>query len=196
MFGFVRGIRESIDSFVGSRDQKWEIINSPNVKAIRLMFLTCLGWRDGTKTRLKPQIWDNLQSASSGPLILFSSFSVVIPSEPLAVSVSFVNESAAVTTWSSPAVTGAQTHVLYDVECEKSCEYYGKDCDDEMCDGDSHAMKKKGLNMTNVIITNLPSFVKYTCKIGAKNRVSEVAEKNSVKANFTTVDLRTEGSGE
>jgi len=57
-------------------------------------------------------------------------------------------------------------------------------------------MKKEGFNMTNLIITNLPSFVNYTCKIGAKNRVSEVAEKNRVKANFTTVDLRTEGSGE
>jgi len=86
--------------------------------------------------------------------------------------------------------------VLYKVECEKSCEYYGKDCDDETCDGDSHTMKKKGLNMTNVIITNLPPFVNYTCKIAAKNRVSEVAEKNRVNANFTTVDLRTEGSGE
>jgi len=111
--------------------------------------------------------------------------------------VPFVNQSVAVITWSSPATIGAQTHVLYDVECEKSCEYYGKDCDDKTCDGDSHAMKKKGLNMTNVIITNLPSFVNYTCKITAKNRVSEVAERrHRVKANFTTVNFRTEGSGE
>ena len=144
MFGFVCGIRERIDSFVGSRDQKQEIINSPDAKAIILKFLTYVGWRDGTKTRLIPQIWDNLRSASSGPLIHFSSFSLVIPSEPLAVSVSFVNESAAVITWSSPAITGTQTHELYDVECEKSCKYYGKDCDDETCDGDSHAMKKEG----------------------------------------------------
>jgi len=133
----------------------------------------------------------------SGPLIHFSSFSVVLPSEPRAASVPFVNQSSAVITWSSPAVTGAQTHVLYDVECEKSCEYYGKDCDDKTCDGDRHAMEKKGLNMSHVIITNLPSFVNYTCKITAKNRVSEVAERrHRVKANFTTVNLRTEGSGE
>ena len=95
--------------------------------------------------------------------------------------------------WSSPAITGTQTHVLYDIECEKSCQYYGKDCDDETC----NAMKKEGLNMTKVIITNLPSFVNYTCKLIAKNRVSEVAERrHRVKANFTTVNLRTEGFGE
>ena len=130
----------------------------------------------------------------------FLSFSVVLPSEPRAASVPFVNQSSAVITWSSPAITGTQTHVLYDVECEKSCKYYGKDCEDETCDAmkkDSHAMKKEGLNVTKVIISNLPSFVNYTCKLIAKNRVSEVAERrHRVKANFTTVNLRTEGFGE
>ena len=30
-------------------------------------------------------------------------------------------------TWLFPAVTGNQTSVLYDVDCKKSCEYYGTD---------------------------------------------------------------------
>ena len=45
-------------------------------------------------------------------------------------------------------------------------------------------------------ITNLGSFVNFTCKISAKNRVSKVAERNhGVKGNFILVNLRTNGTG-
>ena len=98
-------------------------------------------------------------------------------------------------TWLIPAVTGNQTSVLYDVDCEKSCEYYGTDCVDETC-GSGVTYTQGALNMTQVVVTDLNSFVNYTCKIVAKNRVSEVAErKHRVTANFTSISLRTEGSG-
>ena len=112
---------------------------------------------------------------------------------------SFVNESSAVITWLPPAVTGTKTDVLYDVDCRKSCIYFGEDCDDESCDSDFNALLKevKGLKKSNLTVNNLGSFVNYTCKISAKNRVSEVAERSPFRgtANFTLVHLRTVGSG-
>ena len=87
--------------------------------------------------------------------------------------------------------------MLYDIECQKLCDYYGKSCDDEECHGVvSFLFQMEELNMTNIKITNLASFVNYTCKINAKNRVSEVAERNhDVKENFALVNLRTKGTG-
>ena len=42
----------------------------------------------------------------------------------------------------------------------------------------------------------LSPFVNYTCKIVAKNRVSEVAaRKHKVKARSTTITFKTNGSG-
>ena len=42
----------------------------------------------------------------------------------------------------------------------------------------------------------LSSFVNYTCKIVAKNRVSEVAaRKQKVEARSTTITFKTRGSG-
>ena len=118
----------------------------------------------------------------------------VIPSEPRDVNVSFVNQSSAVITWLSPAIIGSQTPVLYDVNCKKSCEDYGKDCVDETC-GSGVSYAQRGLNMTQAVITNLNSFVNYTCKIVAKNRVSEVAErKHRITASFASISFRTEGS--
>ena len=96
--------------------------------------------------------------------------------------------------WSPPATIGTKTDVLYDIVCQKSCDYYGKSCDHEGCHGEvSYLSRMEELNMT---ITNLASFVNYTCKISAKNRVSKVAErKYGVKGNFTLVNLRTKGTG-
>ena len=112
---------------------------------------------------------------------------------------SFVNESAAVITWFPPAVTGTQTDLMYDVDCRKSCTYFGEDCDDERCDSDFNALLQnaEGLRITNFTINNLASFVNYTCKVSAKNRVSEVSERSPFRAiaNFTLVNLRTIGSG-
>ena len=92
---------------------------------------------------------------------------------------------------------GTETDVLYDIECQKSCDYYGKSCDDEECHGVvSFLFQMEELNMTNITITNLTSFVNYTCKITTKNRVSKVAERNhGVKRNFTLINLRTKGTG-
>ena len=84
------------------------------------------------------------------------------------------------------------------MDCQKSCTYSGKDCDDERCDGGfSNQVEKKELKITMAVITNLASFVNYTCIISAKNRVSEVAKRSPSKgvANFTLVNLRTKGSG-
>ena len=87
--------------------------------------------------------------------------------------------------------------MLYDTECRKSCDYHRKSCDDEACDSKvSHLSQTEELNMTNMTMTNLASFVNYTCKISAKNRVSKVAEINhGVKGNFALVNLRTNGTG-
>ena len=110
---------------------------------------------------------------------------------------SFVNQNSAVISWSPPAAIGTETDVLYDIECQKSCDYYGKSCDDEACDSKvSYLSQTEDLNTTNITITNLASFVNYTCKISAKNRVSKVAERNhGVKGNFALVNLRTNGTG-
>ena len=123
----------------------------------------------------------------------------VIPSEPRDASVSFVSESSAVIRWLPPAVTGTKTDLLYDVDCRKSCIYFGEDCDDKSCDSHFNALLKeaKGLKNSNLTVNNLASFVNYTCKISAKNRVSEVAERSPFRgiAKFALVNLRTRGSG-
>ena len=121
----------------------------------------------------------------------------VIPSEPRDAVASFVTNISAVISWSPPAAIGTETDVLYDIECQKTCDYYGKSCDDEECHGVvSFLFQMEELNMTNITITNLASFVNYTCKISAKNRVSKVAERNhGVKGNFALVNLRTNGTG-
>ena len=87
--------------------------------------------------------------------------------------------------------------MLYDIECQKSCVHYGKSCNDEECHGVVNFLfQMEQLNMTNITITNLASFVNYTCKISSKNRVSKVAERNpDVKGNFALVNLRTNGTG-
>ena len=121
----------------------------------------------------------------------------VIPSEPRDAVASFVTNISAVVSWSPPATIGTETDVFYDIECRKSCDYYGKSCNDEVCDGEViYLSQPEDLDMTNITITNLASFVNYTCKISAKNRVSKVAERNpDVKRNFALVNLRTNGTG-
>lgn len=53
------------------------------------------------------------------------------------------------------------------------------------------------LNSTQVIVGNLSSFINYTIKIYARNRVSEVAEsKHGVEGEFEKITVRTNGSGE
>ena len=124
------------------------------------------------------------------------------PSEPRSASVYFVNESSAVLIWQLPEITGTPINVSYDVNCLRSCEYYGSDCDDQTCNSDIDGqLKAEGIKTTIFTATNLAPFINYTCKITAKNRVSKMAELKTRAtdgertAGFTYVNLTTKGSG-
>ena len=99
-----------------------------------------------------------------------------------------------------PNITGDQ--VFYEVTCQRTCEIDGKDCTEEICGGDNNAgfvfmNKSYATTMTIPGTTGLLSpFVNYTCKIVAKNRVSEVAaRKHKVEARSTIITFKTNGSG-
>jgi len=116
---------------------------------------------------------------------------------PRGIDVKFVNQSAVELRWLPPAITGDQTHVYYDVECRKPRKNDDdKDCLDEACESVvTYLPYKEGLNVTHVMVTSLSSFVNYTFKIYAKNRVSEVAERrHGIERKFTTITVRTYGS--
>ncbi|XP_067029898.1 ephrin type-A receptor 3-like [Acropora muricata] len=123
----------------------------------------------------------------------------VTSSEPRNASVYFLNDSSAVLTWLPPKITGTATNVSYDVHCLTSCKYFGSDCEDQTCNsGIDGQFTSKGLNTTIFTATKLTSFVNYTCKITAKNRVSKLADAETQttdsKETFTYVHLRTKGS--
>ena len=99
-----------------------------------------------------------------------------------------------------PNITGDQ--VFYEVKCQRTCEIDGKDCTEEICGGDNNAgfvfMNKSYATTVTIPGTTglLSPFVNYTCKIVAKNRVSEVAaRKHKVEARSTTITFKTNGSG-
>ena len=92
--------------------------------------------------------------------------------------------------------------VFYEVECRRTCEIDGRDCTEEICGGDSNSgfvfMNKSYATTMTIRGTMgwLSTFVNYTCKIVAKNRVSEVAaRKHKVEARSTTITFQTNGSG-
>ena len=92
---------------------------------------------------------------------------------------------------------GDQTHVYYDVDCRRPCASDDdNECVDEECKSVvTYLPRKESLNVTHVLVTNLSSFVNYTFKICAKNRVSKVAKRrHGVEGNFVTVSVRTNGS--
>ena len=123
--------------------------------------------------------------------------SIEIPSAPQNVNVIFVNQSTLEIQWQPPVETGVETHVFYEVECRRPCEGEDKSkCVDKPCGSDViFKPRKDGLNITHVIVGNLTSFVNYTIKIYAKNRVSNVAkEKHRILANFKAITIRTNGS--
>ena len=100
--------------------------------------------------------------------------------------------------WQSPTVTGDQTHVSYDVNCLKPCEgeeennFFNKACESDVI----FIPRKDSFNVTHVIVGNLTSYVNYTMKIYAKNRVSEVARrKHGIEASLLEITVRTNGSG-
>lgn len=113
------------------------------------------------------------------------------------VNVTFVNQSAVRIEWLPPAITGDQTHILYELDCREPCDTDGdNDCADDACKSDvTYIPYKEGLNVTYVLVMNLSSFVNYTFKIYSKNRVSEVAKRrHGVEGIFTTITVRTNGS--
>ena len=125
---------------------------------------------------------------------------LVIPSHPRNAITLFVNQSSATITWLPPAMTGDQ--VFYEVECRRTCETDSKACTDEICGGNDNTdfvfMNKSYATTMTIPGTMglLSPFVNYTCKIIAKNRVSEVAaRKHQVEASITTITFKTNGSG-
>ena len=120
-----------------------------------------------------------------------------MPTIPRHINVTFVNQSAVELRWLPPAITGDQTDVYYDVDCQKpfvnnddnECLY--KECESIV----TYLPRKEGLNVSHVMVTNLSPFVNYAFKIYAKNRVSEVARRrHGVEGNYTAISLRTNGS--
>lgn len=121
-----------------------------------------------------------------------------MPTIPRSINVAFVNQSAVELRWLPPAITGNQTQVYYGIDCRKPCENDDdRECLDEACETVvTYSPYKEGLNVTHVIVTGLSSFVNYTFKIYAKNRVSEVAErKHRAEGKFTAITVRTNASG-
>lgn len=87
--------------------------------------------------------------------------------------------------------------MYYDVDCRKPCDNDDDNqCVDKECENDiTYLPYKEDLDMTEVKITNLSSFVNYTFKIYAKNRVSEVAKRrHGVEGNFAEITVETNGS--
>ena len=87
----------------------------------------------------------------------------------------------------------------YDVNCRPSCEYFSG-CEDKTCNSDTNGqLTGEGLKTTTFTAANLASFVNYTCKITAKNRVSKIAaakiQTSESEQSVTYVTLRTNGSG-
>ena len=118
-----------------------------------------------------------------------------LPSEPRHAIVVFFNQSTVVLEWSPPENNGGRSDVYYEVECRKPCdEDDGEGCVNKPCaDEVDYIPDKKRLNATNVIVTNLFSFVNYTFVIYAKNGISAVASSEDTK--FTSLSVRTNGSG-
>ena len=125
--------------------------------------------------------------------------SLETPSKPRSASVYFVNENSTILTWLVPEITGTPNNVWYDVNCRPSCEYVSG-CEKETCNSDINVqLTGEGLQGTNFTAANLASFVNYTCKITAKNRVSKIAaaktQASESERSVTYVTLRTKGSG-
>lgn len=126
-------------------------------------------------------------------------FHIVLPSAPRNAHTTFVNQSALGLQWQPPQVTGDQTQVWYDVYCRKPCDIDDdSNCVDKACGNDVvYEPSQVKLSIAQVIVGNLSSFINYTIKIYARNRVSEVAEsKHGDDGKFETITVRTNGSGE
>ena len=114
-----------------------------------------------------------------------------LPSAPRNTSVAFLNQSAAVIRWEPPQDTSESNHVFYDVLCRKPCNGEERSCIEEACPNSVSYIPSAQLNETQVIVTNLSTYVNYTFKIYTKNRVSDLA---GVDGNFSTISLLTMGA--
>ena len=109
-----------------------------------------------------------------------------------------VNQSSAVIRWLPPVITGGQ--VFYELKCQRTCELNGKDCAEETRDDNAVFVFKDKIYSTKIMIPEttraLSAYVNYTCKMIAKNRVSEMAKrKHKIEASSATISFRTKGSG-
>ena len=131
-------------------------------------------------------------------LFFFFFLCVVLPSNPRNITVPFVNQSSAVIRWLPPVITGGQ--IFYEVECKRTCEINGKDCVEETCDDTAGFVFKDKIYSTKVMIPEwtraLSAYVNYTCRIIARNRVSQMAKrKHKIEASSATISFRTRGTG-
>ena len=87
--------------------------------------------------------------------------------------------------------------MFYKVDCRKTCSPNDENkCVEESCEGEANYIpNKEGLYATQVIVANLLSFMNYTFKVYAMNRVSEVAKrKHGVEGNYSTITMRIKGT--
>ncbi|XP_068700585.1 ephrin type-A receptor 7-like isoform X2 [Montipora foliosa] len=120
-----------------------------------------------------------------------------IPSAPKNVTVTFVNQTAIGLTWEPPETADDQSRVYYDVECWETCnENKDNKCVNRPCDNDvNYIPSKQGINKTQVMITNLSSFVNYKLTIYSRNRVSDLArEMHGLEGNFAFINVITNES--
>lgn len=120
-----------------------------------------------------------------------------IPSAPKNVTVTFVNQTAIGLTWEPPETADDQSRVYYEVECWETCnENKDNKCVNRPCDDDvNYIPSKQGINKTQVMITNLSSFVNYKLTIYSRNRVSDLArEMHGLEGNFALINVITNES--
>ena len=87
-----------------------------------------------------------------------------------------------------PPIRTGLSHVFYDVRCLKPC-VTNYNCRDTNCGDDvSYLPKKEGLNGTQVTVTNLLPFEKYTFNIYS-------SEEDGLQGNFSTLTIKTLESG-
>lgn len=119
-----------------------------------------------------------------------------LPSAPRNTSVAFLNQRAAVIRWEPQQDMTKSSHVFYEVFCRKPCNGNERSCIKEACPNSVSYIPSARLNETQVIVTNLSTYVNYTFKIYTKNRVSDLAKrKDGVHGKFVTIKLLTMGTG-
>ena len=93
-----------------------------------------------------------------------------------------------------PETADDQSRVYYDVECWETCnENKDNKCINRPCNNAvNYIPSKQGINKTQVMITNLSSFVNYKLTIYSRNRVSDLArELHGLEGNFALVNVIT-----